>query len=112
MDNPTVNEVELLISELNERSKVTEDKELQILLTKASEALTALSDFSINLVSPEGDLLLEISDEQAREIMFQAVDNFVQTLTMKNEIPVPETSWNRGIPDLDMPPVVTEEGPE
>lgn len=109
MDEPTVNEVQQLIERLNIQAEKTDDEELKTLLVHASGALTALSDFSINLVSPEGDLILAITDEQAREIMFQAVDNFVQTLTMKNEVNIPEHVWNRGIPDLDAPPVVTEE---
>lgn len=111
MDDPSVNEVHILIERLQKASDLAEDSSMKLLLTDAWQALEALSDFSVNLVSAEGETILTISDEKAREIMFKAIDTFVQSMTIQGDADVPEHMVHRGIPDLDIAQPGDTDGP-
>lgn len=69
-----------LIEKLHFYSEQVEDSSLKQLLIEASQAISDLSDFSIDLIDSDGNVLYSISDSEGKQIMLKAVDDFIQNI--------------------------------
>jgi len=73
-----------LVERLKKVSEKTTDEETLMALQDAIGAIEALSDMSVNVVSPDGDIVLKVSDEQVRAILAQVINQLIKDILAGN----------------------------
>ena len=73
-------DIPVLIDRLQIAIEETENEELKVLLYDAMNAIVALADMSVNVVSTDGNVIMKVSDEQVRAILAQVIDQLIKDI--------------------------------